>query len=262
MFKVKMKDSKMVRGIFDAVSSIISETILKIDPAVGLSLTAMDMSHICLVSLVLHKDDLDEFEADEVYELGINLEDLVKIIKRSGASDEITFLHDPKVKKLVIEMKPAEAKKARKFTMSLIEYEGEEIDINALNEMEFDNLCSFKLTYLDEAIKDAEIFADVLQIQAMPNLVFSTSGNIGDMQYVLEKEELITSDLKSESVGVFSIAFLKNVLKVGTITNTINVELRTDAPLKLNFQILNSSHILYFLAPRVEDDDDDSIYED
>ncbi|MHA1520254.1 MAG: hypothetical protein ACTSRK_08735 [Promethearchaeota archaeon] len=158
MFKVKMKDSKMVRGIFDAVSSIISETILKIDPAVGLSLTAMDMSHICLVSLVLHKDDLDEFEADEVYELGINLEDLVKIIKRSGASDEITFLHDPKVKKLVIEMKPAEAKKARKFTMSLIEYEGEEIDINALNEMEFDNLCSFKLTYLDEAIKDAEIF--------------------------------------------------------------------------------------------------------
>ncbi|MHA1520253.1 MAG: hypothetical protein ACTSRK_08730 [Promethearchaeota archaeon] len=73
---------------------------------------------------------------------------------------------------------------------------------------------------------------------------------------------MITSDLKSESVGVFSIAFLKNVLKVGTITNTINVELRTDAPLKLNFQILNSSHILYFLAPRVEDDDDDSIYED
>lgn len=261
MFKVKIKDARMVKGIFDAVSSIISETILKVDPAVGISMTAMDMSHICLVSLVLSKDDLDEFQADQLYELGINLEDLVKIIKRSGSSDEITFSHDPSAKKLIIEMKPPEAKKARTFTMSLIDYEGEEIDVNALEEMEFDNICTFDLSFLDEALKDAEIFAEVLQVQASPNLTFSTTGNIGDMEYVLEKEELITADFKAESTGVFSIVFLKNIMKISTITDKLTAEMKTDAPLKLNFEFLNSSRILYFLAPRVEDDDD-SMYED
>ncbi|MCF2139704.1 MAG: proliferating cell nuclear antigen (pcna) [Candidatus Lokiarchaeota archaeon] len=261
MFKVKIKDSKMIKGIFDAISSIISETVLKVDPNVGISMTAMDISHICLVSLVLHKDDLDEFQADELYELGINLEDMVKILKRSGSSDEITFSHDASEKKLIIQMKPPEAKKARTFTMSLIDYDGEEIDVNALNNLEFDNICTFNLSYLDEAIKDAEIFAEVLQIQALPNLVFSTNGNIGDMEYVLEKEELISADFKSESTGVFSIAFLKNILKMGAIAQNITAEMRSDAPLKMNFDILNSSHVLYFLAPRVEDDDD-SMYED
>lgn len=158
-------------------------------------------------------------------------------------------------------MKPPEAKKARTFTMSLIDYDGEEIDVNALNNLEFDNICTFNLSYLDEAIKDAEIFAEVLQIQALPNLVFSTNGNIGDMEYVLEKEELISADFKSESTGVFSIAFLKNILKMGAIAQNITAEMRSDAPLKMNFDILNSSHVLYFLAPRVEDDDD-SMYED
>ncbi|MHA1795561.1 MAG: proliferating cell nuclear antigen (pcna) [Promethearchaeia archaeon] len=261
MFTVKIKDAKMIRGIFDAISSIISETVLKVDPEIGISMTAMDVSHICLVSLVLHKDDLDEFQADQLYELGINLEDMVKILKRSGSNDEITLSHDPEAKKLIIAMKPPEAKKARRFTMSLIDYDGEEIDVNALNNLEFDNICTFNIGYLDEAIKDAEIFAEVLQIQAMPNLTFSTNGSIGDMEYVLEKEELISSDFKEQSVGVFSIAFLKNILKMGSIAQNLTAELRTEAPLKINFDILNSSHVLYFLAPRVEEDDD-SMYED
>ena len=62
MFKAKLKDSKIVKGIFDAVSAIISETRLKVDPDNGLTMTAMDGSHICLVSLTLNKSDLDEFE--------------------------------------------------------------------------------------------------------------------------------------------------------------------------------------------------------
>ncbi len=96
MFKAKIKNGKVIKGIFEAVSAIISETFLKVDPDKGISLTAMDLSHICLVSLTLEKSDLDEFEADQNYELGINVEDLVKIIRRSGANDEITFIHDPK----------------------------------------------------------------------------------------------------------------------------------------------------------------------
>lgn len=261
MFKAKIKDARIVKGMFEAVSAIISETLLKVDPDKGITLTAMDLSHICLVSLSLVKEDLDEFEADQKYELGINLEDLVKIIKRSGANDEISFIHDPKDKKLIIEMKPESAKKARKFTISLIDIEGEEINLESLEAMEFDNKVRMGLKNLDEAIKDAEIFAEVLQVQAKDNLIFSTTGNIGDMEYVLEKEELETSEFTAESTGIFAISFLKNILKVSAIAGKVEMELKSEAPLKMVFDILNSSRIMYFLAPRVEEDDD-SMYED
>jgi len=261
MFKAKIKDARVVKGIFEAVSAIISETLLKVDPAKGISLTAMDLSHICLVSLDLRKEDMDEFEADEPLEIGINLEDLVKIIKRSSAEDEITFSHNPNEKKLIIQMKPETAKKARTFTISMIDIDGEEINMEALENMVFDNHCTLDLSFLDEAIKDAEIFAEVLQVKAGESLVFSTNGNIGDMEYVLEKEELVDVDFSGDSTGIFAINFLKKVLKISTVAERIRMGLKSESPLKMCFDIINSSRILYFLAQRVEEDDD-SMYED
>ena len=38
--------------------------------------------------------------------------------------------------------------------------------------------------------------------------------------------------------------------------------MKSDVPLKLDFPILEKSRILYFLAPRVEEDEDDSMYEE
>ena len=49
-------------------------------------------------------------------------------------------------------------------------------------------MCGFDLKYLDEAIKDAEIFSEVLQVKVKDKLIFSTEGSIGDMEYELEKD--------------------------------------------------------------------------
>jgi proliferating cell nuclear antigen len=254
MFKAKLKDAKKVKGIFEAVSAIIDNTRLKVDPDIGLSMTAMDGSHICLVSLNLKKEDLDEFEADQKYELGMNLDDFVKVIKRSGAGDQITLSHDPKEKKLIIELKPENGKKTRTFTVSLIDIDADEINMDSLNAMVFDNTCSFDLDYLDEAIKDAEIFSEVLVIKAQEKLIFSTEGSIGDMKYELEKDELKDAKLEAESEGNFAIQFLKSILKVSAVSKEVKMALKSEAPAKMEFKILENSSILYFLAPRVEED--------
>ncbi len=255
MFKAKLSDSQVVRGIFESVSSIISEVNMKIDEN-GIGMAAMDLSHICLVSLTLKKEDFDEFETDKDYELGINLEDMVKIIKRSGSKDEITFIHNPEEKRLVIEMKPPEAKKSRTFTLALIDLEGEEINLESLNSMEFPNKCSYPVQYMDEAIKDAEIFSEVLEVIVGDKLTFASTGNIGDMSYELEKEELDFYEFNEESKGIFAISFLKNILKVKSISNVLDMSLKSESPLKMLFDILNSSQIMYYLAPRVEEEDD------
>jgi proliferating cell nuclear antigen len=262
MFKATFKDAKFVRGIFEAISAIITETRLKIDPENGLSMTVMDGSHICLVDLNLKKEDMDEFSSTDLFELGINLDDLVKIIKRGSANDEISLLHDPKDKKLVIEMKAENSKKARKFTIALIDLDVQEIDVKQLDELPFENKCQFKVGILDEAIKDAEIFAEVLLINVKETLTFAAEGTMGDMEYVVEKEELIFSEFTTESEGNFAIQFLKNVLKISSITDQVSMSLKSESPVKMKFSILNNSYIQYFLAPRVEEDSDSQYQED
>ncbi|MHA1475388.1 MAG: proliferating cell nuclear antigen (pcna) [Promethearchaeota archaeon] len=264
-FTAKLKDSKVVKGIFEAVSSIITETFLDIDPDKGISMVAMDLSHICLVSLLIAKEDLDEFTADKKLKIAINLEDFVKIVKRANPQDEIVFKDDPAAKRFIIEMKPETAKKARRFSISMIDIDEEKIGPESLEQLEFYNQTTFKLSYLDEAIKDAEIFSDALEIVADKNLSFSTNGNIGDMTYELEKEELISADFTKKSEGIFGLEFLKNILKVSAVSTNVEMSMASDLPIKMVFDILNSSRIVYYLAPRTEDednDDDDSLYED
>lgn len=261
MFKAKFKNAKFVRRLFEAISSIVTETRLKVTRKNELSMTALDGSHICLCDLHLKKEDLDEFESDQDYELGLNLDDLVKIIKRGSLNDEITLLHDPKEKRLKIEMKAENAKKARQFSMALIDIDVEEIDTAKLDELPFDNNFQFKIGILDEAIKDAEIFSEVLEIKVKQNLSFSAEGTMGDMCYELEPEEMIFHEIKADSKGSFAIQFLKSILKIGSITDQVGIKLATEQPLQMKFNLFNNSFVTYTLAPRVEEDSD-SIYEE
>ena len=147
----------------------------------------------------------------------------------------------------------------------MIDIDEEKIGPESLEQLEFYNQTTFKLSYLDEAIKDAEIFSDALEIIADKNLSFSTTGNIGDMTYELEKEELISADFTQRSEGIFGLEFLKNILKVSAVSNNVEMSMASDLPIKMVFDILNSSRIVYYLAPRTEDeesDEDDSLYED
>jgi len=74
------------------------------------------------------------------------------------------------------------------------------------------------------------------------------------MEYELEKDELQESKLTTESEGSFAIQFLKSILKIGAVSKNVSRQLKSEAPLKMNFKILENSGIMYFLAPRVEED--------
>src|SRR4030065_22608 len=105
MFSAKMQDSKILKGMIDAVSAIIDETYFVADEK-GLNLTAMDESHICLMSMNLPKDLFDGgYECKTQVKLGINLEDMTKIMKRAGASDAIEFKHQKESEKFQVQMK-------------------------------------------------------------------------------------------------------------------------------------------------------------
>ncbi len=92
-------------------------------------------------------------------------------------------------------------------------------------------------------------------------LLFSSTGQIGEMEYSISIDDLIQSDIEETCSGAYSLTFLKAILKMAPITEKLEVSLKTDHPLKMSFGLLEGGELSYFLAPRVEeadfDDDDD-----
>ncbi len=254
--KLKVEEGKILKGIVNTLSGIIDETVFKITPK-AFTMEAMDPSRICLLKFVLERELFDEYECDEEYKIGVNLADLNKILARSGTGDGfiITFNDaDQKIKIQIINEK--RKKRKRTFSLALLDVDTEEIKFDTLEMIEYSSQWVMDISYLIEAIKDAEIYSEILTIKTNEDdgISFESLGQIGEMYGVISIDELEASEINSSANGSYSLTFLKNILKLSTITEELEISLKDDHPLKLIFTLTNTSKLLYFLAPRVEDE--------
>jgi len=262
-FTIKLENSRILKGIVETLSSIIDETDIQITPK-EFKIKAMDPSRICLLQLIIAKINFDEYECSKECTITVNLDDLDKIMKRSSINDNITLSFQEDAQKLKIIMVRDESTRARTFSLALLDSDIEEIPMDNLLKIEYESTWTMDPDFLVEAIKDAEIYSEILNMITTEGqgLVFSSTGQIGEMEYELGEDDLIDSDLNGTSSGAYSLTFLKSILKIASITEKLEISLKTDHPIKMIFSLLEGGELSYFLAPRVSEEEDEDMYED
>jgi len=255
-FTLKLENSRVLKGIVETLASIIDETEFRVTPK-EFTISAMDPSRICLLKLSIKKDDFDEYECSKESKVGLNLDDLDKILKRSAANDTVEINFNEAEQKIKIKMQREGVSRTRTFSLALLDIDIEEIPMDNLLKIEYPSKWVIETDFLVEAIKDAEIYSEILNINANEGkgLKFSSSGQIGEMEYDLNEDDLIESQLQGSSTGAYSLTFLKAILKIASITEKLEISLKTDHPLKMNFDLLEGGKLSYFLAPRVEEEE-------
>ncbi|MFW9826730.1 MAG: proliferating cell nuclear antigen (pcna) [Candidatus Thorarchaeota archaeon] len=261
-FTLKLENSRILKGIVETLASIIDETEFRVTPK-EFTITAMDPSRICLLKLSIKKDNFDEYKCDKESKVGLNLDDLDKILKRSASNDSVQIDYNEKEEKIKIKMQREGMSRVRTFSLALLDIDIEEIPMDNLLKIEYPTKWVIDPEFLVEAIKDAEIYSEILNLKAIEGqgLNFSSTGQIGEMEYQLSEEDLIDTEISETSTGAYSLTFLKAILKIASITEKLEISLKTDHPLKMIFNLLEGGELSYFLAPRVEEaefeDDDD-----
>lgn len=261
-FTLKLENSRILKGIIETLSSIIDETEILVSPT-EFTISAMDPSRICLLKLSIKKENFDGYTCKKEVKIGLNLDDFDKILKRSANNDTVELDFNEKDQKIKIKMQRESSSRTRTFSLALLDIDMEDIPMDNLLKIDYPSKWVIDTDYLVEAIKDAEIYSEILNMKAdeEKGLVFSSSGQIGEMEYNLSIDELIESNITESSNGAYSLTFLKAILKIASITEKLEISLKTDHPLKMIFNLLEGGELSYFLAPRVEesdfDDDDD-----
>ncbi|MHA1292796.1 MAG: proliferating cell nuclear antigen (pcna) [Promethearchaeota archaeon] len=255
-FTLKLENSRIIKGIVETLASIIDETEFLVTPK-EFAISAMDPSRICLLKLSIKKENFDEYKCSKESKIGLNLDDLDKILKRCSTNDTIEINFKEKEQKIKIKMKREGSSRIRTFSLALLDIEIEEISVDNLLKIEYPVKWIIEPEFLVEAIKDAEIYSEILNIKAIENqgLLFSSSGQIGEMEYNLALEDLLEADISETSSGAYSLTFLKAILKIASITEKLEISLKTDHPLKMIFNLLEGGELTYFLAPRVEEEE-------
>ncbi len=259
--KLKLENSRILRIMIETLASIIDETEFDFTPD-QFSITAMDPSRICLLKLTIKNEDFDEYECEQETKVGVNLDDLNKILKRSSTDDSIEIDFAEADNKIKIVMQREGTSRKRTFSLALLDIEMEEIPMDNLLQIEYPTTWVIDPEFLVEAIRDAEIYSEILKLKAEEEkgLTFSSSGQIGEMVYNLGVEDLIETHISDSNTGAYSLTFLKAILKISSITEKLEISLKTDHPLKMIYNLLEGGELSYFLAPRVEEteyDEDD-----
>lgn len=76
MFEARLIQGYILKKILDAIKDLVNEASWDCSPS-GMSLQAMDTSHVSLVAVNLKADGFDKYRCDRNVTLGMNLTKLV-----------------------------------------------------------------------------------------------------------------------------------------------------------------------------------------
>ena len=86
---VQLENPGILTRVIEIISELVTDVRIKVNEE-GLNITAMDPANVSMVRFVLPKKSFSKFEtSDEV--LGVNLDNLKKILKRSGPGSSLVM---------------------------------------------------------------------------------------------------------------------------------------------------------------------------
>ena len=128
---LKLDNPSLLTKAVEIISELVSEVRIKVNEF-GMNISAMDPANVAMVGFKLPKIVFSQFETGNET-LGVNLDNLKKILKRAGAGS--SFIMESKENLLEINIQD---KIKRHFTLSLIDIESEDIDFDTkVSRMEF-----------------------------------------------------------------------------------------------------------------------------
>lgn len=250
MLLAKFDDAKTWQTLISAISAFVDEANFEISTK-GITLRAMDPSRIAMVDFELPKSAFSHFECDEESQIGINLDEMEKIVRRAGSGNSLELGVDREKNQLQITL---EGRTRRSFSIALIELGTDRPPSLAV---EFDVSIKITADTLKEIIGDADVIGDFLSLDAHPDaLTFSARGDTGNLQINIGKDEeaLLEYNVKQAAKSLYALEYLNDMMKAVAAADTVLLEFGKGTPIKLFFSFSGGGHITYFLAPRVEDD--------
>jgi proliferating cell nuclear antigen len=125
--------------------------------------------------------------------------------------------------------------------------------------IDFNAKFSLSTDELQRAIKDAQIIGDYITFSISEEvLTLEASGDSGDV--TINFEEIKDKQLKKgKQNAIYSLEYLADIIKAGSVSDSVNIEFSTEMPIQFSFPIENDmGKIKYFLAPRVEEEEEEA----
>lgn len=203
MLEAQVQLASLWKRLVECVNGLVNEANFECNPG-GLSIQAMDSSHVALVHLLLRDDCFVKYQCERNSILGLNLASLSKVLKIVENTDSLTLRHDEDSDVVTILTENTEKTRRCEYQLKLLEIEAESMGIP---EMDYRSTVTLSSAEFAKIVRDMAIFNDIVTIDiSKEGVKFSAAGDVGQAYTFLQATGVadrggrreVKSDVKSE----------------------------------------------------------------
>jgi len=239
---IKLDTPQILSRVIDIISELVLEVRIKVNEF-GMSLVAMDPANVAMVEFKLPRSAFSQFETEQEI-LGINLDNLKRVLKRAGAGSSLILEKKDNLLNVQIQDRIK-----RNFTISLIDIDTEEKNMPSL---EYVSRVEMNSLDLINAIEDCSVVSDActFQINDGKFIVEAKGLNSAMAEFSGDEARIDAENCKSR----YSLEYLQKFVKSAKIIDRTVLRFSNDHPLRVEFRT-DFIELNFILAPRVETED-------
>ncbi|MBI2579800.1 MAG: hypothetical protein HYW27_02770 [Candidatus Aenigmarchaeota archaeon] len=247
MFEASIDDIGMLRDSIATISDIIDETELRIKEK-GIEMMAADRAVVAVVDFMFSRNVFTEYKFEKEEKIGINLVNLLQILKRAKDGDKMRMKLDSN--KLHITLQNGSR---RVFSLPLIDVSKEEPP--PLDTLNFPAHLKINSDILNSGIEDAELVGDSIVLTASKGafLMKSESDNSSAQLELQTGGGMKIVEIGEPVRARYSLDYMKKIMRAKKLADETTLMMGTDYPLKLQFEVPGKLSLGFVLAPRVDE---------
>jgi len=259
MFEARLSQGSLLKKVFEAIKDLCTDVNIDCNES-GMSLQAMDSSHVSLVSMLLRDTGFEHYRCDRSMSLGINMGSVSKIFKICGNDDIVTLKAEDEGDTIMFTFESSDQERISDFELKLMDIDSEHLGIP-----ETEYKCQVKMpsSEFQKICRDMSAFGDTMTINCSKDgIKFTVSGDIGTGNVVLKPKT--DADKAEDNVELevhepvnlnFALRYLNYFAKATPLSGVVTIQLSPEVPLVVDYALSNADtgHLRFYLAPKIDE---------
>jgi len=254
-----LKNGEVLVKIIAAISELVNEANIDCREQ-GMSLQAMDSSHVSLVHMLLRAEGFEPWKCEDQCQLGLHMEHLTKLLKCMHSKDSVELSYKENGEELDFVFKSQNEERVSHFSLRLMEIDQEHLGIPAT---EYKTCVQMPSSEFMRICRDLSSFGDTITIKVTKEEIsFSANGDMGKGTMAL-RNSTATDESEPDATVIdcqelisqsFALRYLQNFTKATPLSKVVTLRLTPEIPLLIEYMIDELGYIRYYLAPKIDED--------
>lgn len=244
--KLVFVDAKLLRSILAAVSTVVDEVTMRVDPE-GLSVRALDLAEVLMVDLSLPKASFETYEVQGEERVAFRISDVLKLLRSTVPNERVRI--EPVENQLRFHVTGAFT---RSLGVPIFGLEAKDLPLPKVNPK---NTFTVPTAIMGHLVQNGRHVSDSVKFETYENkVVLSVKGEISSFVVDLLPEDGTLADyaLVPGSTVSYDLTRLLKIIPALDFSEKIIVAYGEDMPLRVSSRMDSKGQVDYFLAPKVE----------